>query len=680
MKLKSLTLYNYRLYKGANTFEFNNHLKTPISLVSGLNGFGKTSFVHALSWCLYGNLLVQVDDSYRKEIFSVGGYKKFLLSQMNRTNDLNKSSNNYFVKVVLQGVKLPGVLESEVVIERNFSTSNLKESLSIEIDGATNQLTEEIGYEEFINDYILPREVAKFFFFDSEKIVDLADIERDDNKRSLYSAYSKILGLSSYLDLKSTLESLIKRLSKKGLDSELFEEVKNLQKRADELHKERKSLLKDIDDVRNGINETQQKQLIYQSKIRKAGISLGSEDISNLTVEIDSIKLEINEKRLLLNNYLTYLPFLLNSHLLERIRSNTRSNNENLINEIFIQTKSEITRGIKDSGILSSKTFKRIVKEIDKINTLKTPISDTPNTRVMSGNSLATLDRIISELDLSVKSNLLNTVNEIKDLTRLERKKRAQVSEYDKYINSDNTKGTILSFRELQDFLEKQITKEVNLRTQIESVEKEINQVLLKQENLLSQAKVIATDGRKIELAQKLIVDIGLYINHLKTERKNTLEETILKTINSLSHKQWITKVVVDFSEDMLNVSLYGEDGLYIDKRGLSKGEQQMYASSILVSLITESSIDFPVIMDSPLQKLDKHHARNFITQLYPLLGSQIILLPLLDKELREDEYALMFNLISETYLIVNKNGNSMVFESPKSELYSNFRNSLMNA
>ena len=163
----------------------------------------------------------------------------------------------------------------------------------------------------------------------------------------------------------------------------------------------------------------------------------------------------------------------------------------------------------------------------------------------------------------------------------------------------------------------------------------------------------------------------------MKQERKNTLEKTILTTVNSLSHKKWITKVVVDFGKNILDVSLFGADGLLIDKGKLSKGEQQMYASAVLVSLISESSIDFPVIMDSPLQKLDKHHAKNFITNLYPLLGSQIILLPLLDKELREDEYALMFNTVSDSYLIVNSKGNSMVLNSPKEELFTNFRNSM---
>ena len=83
--------------------------------------------------------------------------------------------------------------------------------------------------------------------------------------------------------------------------------------------------------------------------------------------------------------------------------------------------------------------------------------------------------------------------------------------------------------------------------------------------------------------------------------------------------------------------------------------------------------------MDSPLQKLDKQHATNFIKNLYPLLGSQIILLPLLEKELQEMEYHMIYPNISDTYLIVNHSGSSMVLKSSKADLYKNFNTALNN-
>ena len=56
------------------------------------------------------------------------------------------------------------------------------EELNIKIDGIENELTKEVGFEVFINDFILPREIAKFFFFtgnqNSQFYVD--DIDQPD--------------------------------------------------------------------------------------------------------------------------------------------------------------------------------------------------------------------------------------------------------------------------------------------------------------------------------------------------------------------------------------------------------------------------------------------------------------------------------------------------------------------
>ena len=68
MIIRSITLNNYRLYEGDNTIVFNNHTDKNICLISGENGFGKTTFLHSLIWCLYGRLITEVETGVRKDI------------------------------------------------------------------------------------------------------------------------------------------------------------------------------------------------------------------------------------------------------------------------------------------------------------------------------------------------------------------------------------------------------------------------------------------------------------------------------------------------------------------------------------------------------------------------------------------------------------------------------------
>ena len=74
-----------------------------------------------------------------------------------------------------------------------------------------------MGYEVFINDFILPREIAKFFFFDSEKIVSLAEAKTTIELKTLSKAYSEVLGIKKYEDLKVSLKALLTKLKRSGV-------------------------------------------------------------------------------------------------------------------------------------------------------------------------------------------------------------------------------------------------------------------------------------------------------------------------------------------------------------------------------------------------------------------------------------------------------------------------------
>lgn len=62
MFIESIILHNYRAYRGHNKTSFKPDTKN-IFLVAGNNGFGKTTFLTSLVWCLYGKLMADVDEN-----------------------------------------------------------------------------------------------------------------------------------------------------------------------------------------------------------------------------------------------------------------------------------------------------------------------------------------------------------------------------------------------------------------------------------------------------------------------------------------------------------------------------------------------------------------------------------------------------------------------------------------
>lgn len=54
MLIKSITLNNFRQFKGRQTLEFSIEPEKNVTVLLGDNTFGKTTILQAFNWCLYG--------------------------------------------------------------------------------------------------------------------------------------------------------------------------------------------------------------------------------------------------------------------------------------------------------------------------------------------------------------------------------------------------------------------------------------------------------------------------------------------------------------------------------------------------------------------------------------------------------------------------------------------------
>lgn len=107
MIIKSITLDNFRIYKGENRVDLTSDGKKNIIIISGHNGFGKTTFLMSLVWCLYGRQMNEVDDLYQKEISDVGGYPKYIINSLNRQAKI-EDDRSFVVSVgAIQIVAMP---------------------------------------------------------------------------------------------------------------------------------------------------------------------------------------------------------------------------------------------------------------------------------------------------------------------------------------------------------------------------------------------------------------------------------------------------------------------------------------------------------------------------------------------------------------------------------------------
>lgn len=94
------------------------------------------------------------------------GQIKYLKLKKGYSVDTNyiREFSSYSVSLEFIDVHIPSIPSQSLKITRSFDVILNQEEVEILIDGVKSELTSEIGNEIFINDFILNKDIARFFF------------------------------------------------------------------------------------------------------------------------------------------------------------------------------------------------------------------------------------------------------------------------------------------------------------------------------------------------------------------------------------------------------------------------------------------------------------------------------------------------------------------------------------
>ena len=123
-------------------------------------------------------------------------------------------------------------------IKREFIVDRLEENLFMQDIHGRELFSETDDKINFINDYLIPLEAAKFVFFDAEKIASWAELSTKEEGSVLNDALGKLLGLDIYENLKEDLQIYSNNLKREGANSNIKELIINAEKTI-EINKER---------------------------------------------------------------------------------------------------------------------------------------------------------------------------------------------------------------------------------------------------------------------------------------------------------------------------------------------------------------------------------------------------------------------------------------------------------
>lgn len=688
MRINRIVLTNFRGY-GSSEIEFKADEQKNVTIIAGKNGFGKTTFLTSLIWVMYGSLMRQVEEKYKRDILNHGGYENYLKSSVNHSavhlfSEGKISDATMSVELELGNVMIPSVPCDKVVIKRTFSYKTNQENLSILIDGQENELTKDVGYDIFINDFILPREIAKFFFFDAEKIVSLAEAKSKNELRSLSRAYSEVLGIKKYEDLKFNLNTLLTKLRRDGVTGVNKDRLSLLIEKDEELKKLIEHNESKLIELGQTTDQIQQKIEAIEEKLIREGNSITMEELKALKNERAQYQNRLVEAKSYLKDVMDLVPFAIAEKqftaLVEQLKHEAMAKKLNTDNHIAIEEIKVFSRALKDklSKLPEFKGNKQVLEEtISELVENRSQKIGSTTSKILLDYTEDETREIFATYDYVTNS----FKQQFEMLSKDERDIRQHINRLNQKIKqAESKKGNPIAQQlrsdkeELKTALGKTFEKKDKLLIDLGKLKTEFASNAKVLSEYEKKFNLVETDQKKYEATAVLLEKINKLTVRIKEEKKYALEKAILLGLQKLMHKKdFVTKVNIRIEDDIMDIDLIKSDVSVRDKDSMSKGEQQLYATALLKALVDESKIEFPIFIDSPLQKFDLEHSNNILEQFYPTIADQVVIFPLLEKELTRREFDFLKPNVNSTYLINNENGISIIEKVEVNELFDKF-------
>lgn len=631
MKFRKLVIENYK------SFQFPTEIVFPegkngrsIFLIGGMNGAGKTSIMEAVTYCLYG---AKVDEIYRN---------------INRREKAKGNASVTFELVIEMDD------DSELIVKRSWTAGaasdprprDLTERLVVVRDGKRVSVQSQEIWQDFIRAAIPPG-ITQFFFFDGEKIQEIA--ADDHSEVRLKSSLEAALGIQ-YINRLASDIAYIKQEERKGFiaisDEDLEfkqSELKRERSKLSRKRKDREELQAELDGFKARLEESKKRfQAAFNTEPDSREVMREQEkkrvQTANRLAQVESEIRALCEKA---------LPFSIAGKLFAGIRRQIEAERESASGE-----------AIRENAASLAKRIVRVVEEPEPIYTER-----------LSPERMAELERRIFRLlkegepgagqdkvlDLSDRdaARVLNRMESLessdifllKPLLDEARGLEAQLRQLEglgQVGGLTPSEGAL--FEELQAEMEGCSTQIGRKSEQLRLLEEEIlrlekwtGEIEVEIEKLYEKHDISKEKADFIEECDSIASVLNQFIVRLRKNKVQMLQEKTFEMYRLLSSRSGLIKDIV-IDDKTYEVRITDRNGHEIRKSAMSAGEKEVFAVSLLWGLAQTSELKLPIIVDTPLSRLDSTHRDNIVNNYFPNAGDQVVILST-DTEIDTDYY-----------------------------------------
>jgi DNA sulfur modification protein DndD len=622
MLLEELTLHNFCLYRGRQTFELapdrTNGRPRPIVLCGGINGGGKTTLLDAIQLALYGS---RARCSKRASL----SYDDFLRECIHRSVEPGEGAG------VALSFRYAAEGEEQIYLVRRawqVKEGKLRETLQVSRDGEHDRWLSD-NWQQLVEE-LIPLGISQLFFFDAEKIRFLADDETGN--QTLGAAIKSLLGLDLAERLIADATVLEGRLAKRMVADEDRGELETLEAEIAAAEAEVKALMTERASLENSV----QRAAAELKRAEERFANFGGEHWQERERRRAQLKsLEAREEDLnaaLVALAAGELPLALTRDLLRGVVEQDRHERqatEALVVERLLEERDRKFLEVLKEQRASPKmlTLLSDLQESDRRQRRAGVASDAPARLALSEPARAMLAGL-QEHGLNERATeaerLLAQVRQVThEREGVERSLAATPAEErirDVTVQlQEATKCEALLVDEARRLSGKidaaKYVRDERIERQRKLVEKRVRQEI-RDEDI----------ARMAQLAARTKTTMREFLRRATAAKIDRLSSLISESFRFLLRKQTLVEQIM-IDPESFAITLYGDDGQAIAKQRLSEGEKQIFAISVLWGLARASARSLPTIIDTPMARLDARHRQRLVERYFPNASHQVIIL-----------------------------------------------------
>lgn len=628
MIIHRLKLYNFGVY-GEQEFDLtpqpSNKFNRPIILIRGKNGAGKTTIIEAIRLCLHGSLALG-------DRVSRSAYEDHLAKRIHVNPKSDSDVSVAKVKLSLEYVSGGQKKYYEVTREWSVVQGNVREYVHIQEDGEDlSELETRDQKDSFLRE-LIPVSLADLFFFDGERLYTLAENGASDEL--LAETLKKLFGLHLVERLQNDLDIYLSRQRSNGAQAALQDQLYELSQEISDLQTKRDRLQTDLRDNKKSRDKVHKAIKRQEQKIATEG-GWFAERLENLKLRRKQLEAKIDMQRRRAQELASGLmPFAVAPRVClkvaERLHLEAEYERRQAARRVLDNQLAQVSDSLMSSGfwegtrVRDENLRREILNRVTSALKRAIPHPDVEEEVILhvSEQDRRTLLNWIEQSLRQIPQEFCQTIDFLNDLEQ----EMQQVNEEMKMVPADETLEPLVK-RLLQynrDLGILQKTAE-DLEEKIENMDFKLEQMGHQRERLREQILEKKHNNQRIQLAGRTQRALQEYSRDLRQEKVSLLEKQLVDCFNKLCRKQDLMDLV-EIDSETFTMTLYRQDQPF-DFEQLSAGERQLLAMATMWALRKISGVPMPVIIDTPLGRLDSDHRFSVAKYYFPQVSHQTILL-----------------------------------------------------